>query len=285
MSRRRRKREKPQNHERWLITYADLITLLMIFFVVMYAMSKIDMAKFMTLSESLNQALYASDKIQLHNLGTTALLAAQNAKEGNQHGNESDKTKVDSQSFQTGQQQKLEQLYQQLKEYITQNHLENKISIQDQMRGVQVTLKDVVLYDTGSATLKQDGIHVIQNILPFLKSVNNPIVVEGHTDNIPIHNSRYPSNWELSVARAVNVVHYLANAGIDPSRMSATGYGEWHPVVPNDNEADRQKNRRVNIVILRNYTQQEEAPYQTAPAPVSPILKQPAQSSSSISNP
>jgi chemotaxis protein MotB len=262
MSRRRKQHKGGHaNHERWLITYADLITLLMIFFVVMYAMSKVDVAKFMTLSQSLNQALSASNKIRLDNLGSTSLLADQHSTQGKQKGSETDQPHTYQQAPENDKQYKLEELYRQLQAYIQAHNLQDQVAIEDQIRGVQITLKDVVLYDTGSAVLKPEGVQILNGLIPFLKSVSNPIAVEGHTDNVPIRNAPYPSNWELSQARAVNVVHYLANEGVDERRMSATGYGEWHPLVPNDNAADRQINRRVNIVILRNSASESEAPF------------------------
>jgi len=247
--RRRRKKSvsASSGHERWLITYSDLITLLMIFFVVLYAMSKVDVAKFMTLSESLNQALFQNHQIPMQNLGTTALLSSLSA--DNQNQTLKPNTKANGQK-----EMQLQNLYEQLKQYIAANGLDQQVSIEDQKRGVEVTLKDVVLFDTGQAVLKPVALKVLGGMVPFVKEVNNQVLVEGHTDDRSIHTRQFPSNWELSTDRAVNVVHFLSSSGVDPHRLGAVGYGQWRPIVPNNSSENRQQNRRVNIVILRNGT-------------------------------
>jgi chemotaxis protein MotB len=248
MWRRRRKDNHGghHNHERWLITYADLITLLMIFFVIMYAMSKVDVAKFMTLSQSLAAALHKNDEIPLKNLGTTGLVVPANPTD---QGNRQKTGSVDNP---TPEDKKLDDLYRQISEYIKQHHLQGNVTIVSQERGIQITLRDVVLFDTGQATIKPEAQKLLKGLVPFFQKLDNPIVIEGHTDNRPISTPQYPSNWELSAARAINVVRFLVSQHVAPSRLSGVGYGEYHPVAPNDTEAHRQENRRVNIVILRD---------------------------------
>ncbi len=248
MSRRRRrdKQGERDNHERWLITYSDLITLLMIFFVIMYAMSKVDVAKFMTLSQSLAAALHKNDEIPLKNLGTTGLVVPANPSD------EGNKQKTGPVERDTAEDRKLDNLYQQVSAYIKEHHLEGNVKIVSQQRGIQITLRDIVLFDTGKATIKPQARKLLQGLVPFFQKLDNPIVIEGHTDNRPIATPQYPSNWELSAARAINVVRFFVGEHIDPSRLSGVGYGEYHPVAPNDTEAHRQENRRVNIVILRD---------------------------------
>ncbi|MCL6593446.1 MAG: OmpA family protein [Alicyclobacillus sp.] len=234
-----------------MITYSDLITLLMIFFVIMYAMSKVDVAKFMTLQQSLAAALHQANEIPLKNLGKTGLVVPANpTDQGNQ------------QHTGTAQEdKKLDDLYNEVKAYIEQHHLDGNVSIVNEQRGVRITLRDVVLFDTGQADLKPEARTLLQGLVPFLQTLNNPVVVEGYTDNQPINTPQFPSNWELSAARAIGVVRFLAGAGVNPERLSGVGYGEYHPVAPNDSEAHRQLNRRVNIVILR---QNSESPTGTA---------------------
>jgi chemotaxis protein MotB len=238
---RRRKRNSKQNEERWLITYSDLITLLLIFFIIMYAMSSISQAKLQTLSQSLQAALKQSDKIPLEHMGSTSLISAANAQ------NKGNKAPVADNK----ENQSLDNLYQTVQQYIQQHHLQGNVSIVNEQRGVQITLKDVVLFDTGEATIKPGAQKLLQGLIPFFTKLPNPIVIEGYTDNQPITTSQFPSNWELSSARAIGVVRFIASNGVAPDRLSGVGYGQYHNLKPNDNAADRQANRRVNIVILR----------------------------------
>jgi chemotaxis protein MotB len=241
--RKQRKRNEPTNHERWLITYSDLITLLMIFFVIMYAMSSINHIKFESLSESLAAALHKSDQIPLNHTGTTALISAANPTNTGHHQKTPATLKVhDAQ---------LDKLYQMLRDYIDKHHLASNLALADQARGIQITLKDVVLFDTGSANIRPKAQAILAGLIPFFSSLPNQIVVEGYTDNVPIDTAVYPSNWQLSAGRAMGVVQFLVAHGIAPTRLSGIGYGQYRPVVPNNTRANRQTNRRVNIVILR----------------------------------
>ncbi|RIV24278.1 hypothetical protein D2Q93_07290 [Alicyclobacillaceae bacterium I2511] len=252
--------------DRWLITYSDLITLLLIFFVIMYAMSKVDVAKFETLTESLAAALHSSNQVQMHNLGTTGLVVPANPT------NQGDKTKT---GMATPTDPALDQLYNEVRTYIETHHLQNNISIENQPRGVQITLRDVALFDTGQAVVRPDARMLLNGLVPFLQSLSNPILVEGYTDNVPIDTPQFPSNWELSAARAIDVVHFFANAGLAPERLAGVGYGQYHPVVPNTTPANRQLNRRVNIVILRDST---DLPLTSGPANSSQVATTPANS-------
>jgi chemotaxis protein MotB len=231
------------SNERWLITYSDLITLLMIFFVIMYAMSKVDQVKFYSLEQSIASALHKSHDV-LQGTGKSSLIQSANPTDQGHH------TKVPG-NDKLLQDRSLDNLYQQIKQYIQSHHLQGSVSVVNSPRGVQVIFPDAALFATGKADLTAKAKKTLGDLIPFLKSVNNYIVVEGYTDNRPIHNSRFPSNWELSAARAIGVVHFFADHGIRPDRLSGTGYGQYHPVAPNNSDANRQKNRRVNIVILR----------------------------------
>lgn len=249
--------------ERWLITYADLITLLMIFFVIMYAMSKIDATKFLSLSQSLASALHQTDnQIPLNNMGATGLVLPANPS------NQGDKPKDNTNQFQTQQDKQLDNLYAQIKTYIDEHHLNGNVSILNETRGIQITLRDVVLFDTGQAEIKPQAVNVLQGLVPFLKTVDNNIVIEGYTDNVPISTGQYPSNWELSAARAIGVVRFLASEQVNPDRLSGVGYGEYHPVVANDSDAHRAENRRVNIVILRKLPSQLMNPDNNSAIPI-----------------
>ncbi len=259
MRKKKHKAEK-ENSERWLITYSDLITLLLIFFVIMYAMSSLDKAKFNILSASLNAALDPSNEIPLPGLGKTALISAANPTVGSHTGNTGTKatTPITKQEITQissiiKEDKVFSNLYQELHNYITKNGLQSSVAIQNQQRGVQITLHDMVFFNTGSDQLRTQAMQTLAKLVPFLKTVNNDIIVEGYTDNIPIRTYLFPSNWELSTGRAVNVVKFLIANGIDPNRLAATGYSKYHPIAANTTSANRQQNRRVNIVVLRSY--------------------------------
>ncbi|MDI3257875.1 MAG: OmpA family protein [Kyrpidia sp.] len=249
MRRRRLSEEGKINQERWLITYSDLITLLMIFFVVMYTMSKVDMYKFINLSASLSQALYNQNQIQLKGLGTTGLIAAPpSAGPPSSAPPSPDYLKTPEQ---VAEERQLAQIKLQLESFIQQQGVAGQVVVQDKPRGLLISLRDVILFDTGRADLKPEARKLLDGILPFLTKVDNPLEIEGHTDNRPIHTAQFPSNWELSTARALTVLEYLQSKGVDPHRLSATGYGEWRPVASNDDPAGQALNRRVNITIER----------------------------------
>ena len=131
--------------------------------------------------------------------------------------------------------------------------LESAFSLENVERGVVIHFTDRVLFDLGKAELKPEAKEVLQLVAQELKAWPNHIRVEGHTDNLPIRTAPYPSNWELSTARATEVLRYLIDVGgLAPERMSAAGYGEYRPIAPNDSEEGRAKNRRVDIVLLRS---------------------------------
>lgn len=249
-----------ENHERWLITYADLITLLMVFFVVMFAMSQIDQSKFDALSVSLNKALNPENKIQMDGMGTAGLSSRRpvsddetddpskkNAKTG-----DTDEQAAEARA-KAEEQQRLEDLKKQIEQFIVKNNLAGKVSVLDTDKGVQIILNDAALFDSGKATLKEQALHVLGGMAPFLTIVPNKVIVEGHTDNVPISNSQFPSNWELSATRAINVVHFFEAAGIPHERLRAAGFADTVPLGPNDTAENRAANRRVNLIVERLY--------------------------------
>lgn len=252
MSRRRHSSKSHINQERWLITYSDLITLLMIFFVVMYASSQIDTAKFQTLAVSLSQAMANQSLIDLNGSavgGMNSGAVSPNA------GSTSQKTMTpaDQQRLQSLSEEtkRLQELKQKLETYVQQNGLQNKIDVNQTEESVQITMRDVALFDTGKADLKPEAVKTLGDIVPMLQGMKNSITIEGYTDNVPIHNAQFASNWELSSARALTVLHFFEQRGIQPARMSAIAYGEFRPVAPNDTAENRSKNRRVNVVVHR----------------------------------
>ncbi|HET7629353.1 MAG TPA: flagellar motor protein MotB [Bacillales bacterium] len=245
---RRRKGHGNEDHERWMITYADMITLLLIFFIVLYSMSEVQKVKFNALIESLHDAfaIKTMETAETNELG----LDVPRMPSFNQKIPEQDKSN----------EEQLDELYMKLQHYIQEHHLTTQLTLVDLPRGVQITFQDKILFDLGKAELKEQALEVLGDVGGLLKTVNNPISIEGHTDDLPIESSEFPSNWELSTARAQSVRRYLQeHIKVDPTRLRIVGYGQYHPKVPNDSDAHRAENRRVNIVILRHSNAEGEA--------------------------
>ena len=234
----KKRQEKPENHERWLLTYSDLITLLMIFFVIMYAMSNVDASKYQQMAESL--------KISMG--GGKSIIANQDAVSITQ------KSKPVNTDIQPdSEQQKLEELKKQVDQYLDKNGMSQSVSTQIDERGLVVSLNDTLFFDSGRAEIKPESQNKIIEIGKILNGLGNYMRIEGHTDNVPISNGEFSSNWQLSCARAANVTEFfIANCGIQPQKLSAVGYGEYRPVADNSTEEGRAKNRRVDIIIVNS---------------------------------
>ncbi len=217
--------------ERWLLTYADMITLLMIFFIMMYVISNINTQKFQALARVLGSAFGSSDILSNGN----AILPEE----------------VNSMGPINSDTSQLALLQKEIQEQIANEGFAGKASVSLEQRGLVVSIEDTVLFASGSVDLTPQARQIITKLGLTLKPLPNYICIEGHTDDVPINTQQFPSNWELSVARATNVVQELiADCGIDPGRLSATGYSEYRPVVPNDSDEHRQTNRRVDILLL-----------------------------------
>jgi chemotaxis protein MotB len=220
----------------WITTYSDLVTLLLCFFVLLFSFSEIDARKFEAIVKSFQGSAGVLDMgktIDEDRYISQAL--------------SSDKLFMDQIEAES-----LEKLHMKLDEYIKENNLEATIVLGVEERGLLIRFTDQVLFDSGKAVIKPEAIPIMLNIGEILMTNNRFIRVEGHTDNVPISTLLYPSNWELSTSRAVNVVKFfLEEVGIAPARLSAAGYGEYHPIAYNDSYENRQKNRRVDVVILR----------------------------------
>ncbi len=234
MRRRRSVESKGPDMGRWLLTYSDMITLLMIFFITMYVISNVNMEKFRALAENLSITLRGTPAGLLPD--GAALLPGQG-----------------------GEAAQMAQIEAELKEYLEKQNLRHQVTVRQEERGLVISFQETILFAKGSATLTPEARRVISRVGNILKEVPNYIRVEGHTCDLPINTPQFPSNWELSSARATNVVRELITAsGIPPERLSATGYGEYRPRYPNDTEEHRQLNRRIDILILRTEYRQVE---------------------------
>lgn len=218
--------DQKTNKERWLLTYSDMITLLMIFFILLYTISSVNSTKFLQVATSLNKTFEGTNYVIGQYSGNSIINSIQS------NNNENNiETK--------------------LNEFIKQNNLQNMVTYRIDERGLVISLNDALLFDTGSADIKPEQKTTLMRIGNMLKTMPNYIRVEGYTDDVPINNDKFHSNWELSVIRATNVVKILVDdVNMDPKKISVVGYGEYRPIVPNDNDKNRQLNRRVDIVIM-----------------------------------
>jgi chemotaxis protein MotB len=232
--------EKEGNTERYLLTYSDLITLLMIFFVVMYSMSNIDKTKYQQVAQSLNKALGNGGG------GGNSIIAPSSTGTGT---SSSDTLPpVDTTLVEESQMQDLKT---QIDNYLNSNNLKGSVSATIQEKGLVISINDTLFFDTGKAEIRPESVGKLIAIGKMLNQINNYIMVEGHTDNVPITGGKFADNWELSVIRATNVVKLLINqSGIPQAKIYPSGYADNRPVADNSTEAGRAKNRRVDIIIL-----------------------------------
>ncbi|MBD7935514.1 MULTISPECIES: flagellar motor protein MotS [Cytobacillus] len=234
MRRNNRRSKRNRNNKKgaplWMVTYSDLVTLVLVFFILLFSMSQVDMTKFKAVSDSFNKVgIFQSSSSILPEDGRESV---------------SDETE-------TGTPHSLDSLVQEVESYLKSNGMENVITANRNERGVVLVLQEQVLFETGQADLIEDSFGFLEKLGIMLKEMPNLIRVEGHTDNRPIETYRYPSNWELSSARASSVIRYLVeNNEIEPSRFTAVGYGETRPIVANNSSENWEKNRRVEVIIL-----------------------------------
>jgi len=232
--------EEPEkdNSERWMLSYLDFITLLFVFFVLLYSMSNVDQQKYEALAKSLNSAL-AGDQQSI-----------ENAQQGSPEEMLAGITTVDSSGNVVDQD--LINIANLINTLITEKGLQNQVTVNMGDIGVWITFKDYVLFDSGSTAIKPETVSILTELGGILKTVNNYVRIEGYTDNVPIQNNLYSNNWDLSVMRASKVLNLIVtNSGFPSEKISAIGYGEYRQVATNDTEDGRSKNRRVDIVILR----------------------------------
>ena len=274
---RKKKHEEHENHERWLISYADFITLLFAFFVVMYSVSSVNEGKYRVLSDSLVAAFHSTarslEPIQIGD-PTKAKKEAGLVKGMIDKGGEpmsyehkdispfkqgkitntedgEQKTSSSVPSDKRGA-EAIKQMADELEKAMSTLIKKDLISVRKNDLWVEVEIKTSILYPSGSANLQPEALPVLSEIARILKDFTNPIRVEGFTDSVPINTVAFPSNWELSAGRAASVVHLFTKEGVDPQRMAAIGFGEYRPAADNSTSEGRNKNRRVVIVILES---------------------------------
>lgn len=229
MIRRRQSLETKINHERWLVSYSDFITLLFAFFVVMYSVSHVNEQKYRQLSTTLESAFSSTSNVD----------------EDSEDASESNQPKV----------AEVEDIAQDIQESLSGVLNDDAISLSGNEQWVEIELSAGLLFSSGEAELSGEAKNILSPVAEILNPYDNAVAIAGHTDDVPIRNAKFSSNWDLSSARAVSVVNFLAFQGVKPERLSAVGYGEYRPVVANTDDDSRSRNRRVVIRIA-----QEAAP-------------------------
>ncbi|MCM3750297.1 OmpA family protein [Paenibacillus pasadenensis] len=254
--RRRRRRsglttEPAENHERWLITYSDLITLLLIFFVVLYAMSQLDVKKYEVLAQSLQFQFAKSDSVIQGGQGLTGEMLARGVAPSSPPA----VSETPQQQLKRLQEEELQNLLKVIQTYIRDHKLQDKVYVADTPKGIAIRLNDLFLFDLGEAKLKQGATPVLDKLSSLFRTLDNTISIEGHTDNLPIYGGEYSDNWDLSAARSLSVLHYFIDKSkLAPGKFEIAGYADTRPVTSNDTSAGRSKNRRVEITVLRAST-------------------------------
>ncbi|MCY9665061.1 flagellar motor protein MotB [Paenibacillus alginolyticus] len=264
MARRGKKHEEHVNHERWLITYADLITLLLVFFIIMYAMSKVDVQKYSVLAQALNMQFQKADSVLDKGFGVSGQMTPKQGdadskdKDATKHNvndqkEEKDKTKPEE-SEKEKREKELQDLLKQVQAYINDQNLEAQVSASDTERGVAITLNDLFLFDLGKADLKTASYPILQKLASLIPTLNSKVSIEGHTDNLPLATGNpFKDNWGLSFARSLSVLRYFSDtAKLDNNKFIATAYADTMPKVANTSDENRSKNRRVEIIVLRD---------------------------------
>ena len=258
---RRRRWEESERHDRWLVSYADFITLLFAFFVVMYAVSSVNEGKYRVLADSLTSA-FGSANPSLVRLGAVPIAVGQNQMATSNspslvqlpiHGEPvfaaSDEAEYPMRApgFTDPQ---LDRLADRLRQDLGTLIADDLVEVRHKGRRLEIEIKSSLLFTSGSARLAPAAFRLLEPVAEMLQPYANPVNVEGFTDDRPIHTSTFLSNWELSAARAASVVHLFSDYGIDPARMAAIGYGQFRPVADNLTPEGRSRNRRVVLVVL-----------------------------------
>jgi chemotaxis protein MotB len=266
------------NHERWLVSYADFITLLFAFFVVLYASSQVDKRKIGRLALSIQVAFQelgvfetSNTKIPLSDseaVPFSQVQVVENAEKSSDLEHFVQPMKGILSPNQTAA--PMNAIQSELEKALAPEIDKHTVAVERRREGIVVSLREIGFYESGSANLRPSSKQAIDRLASVLRAHREGLRIEGHSDNQPIHNARFDSNWELSTARAADLVKLLiTNYQFDPARLAASGYAEFHPVSPNDTAEGRARNRRVDIVIL-NPPQPERQTPDISPAPTRP---------------
>jgi chemotaxis protein MotB len=241
---RKRHEEEHENHERWLVSYADFITLLFAFFVVMYAISSVNEGKYRVLSDAINSAFRnvpgtTAGAMQVLNTTQSSPSIAPQIKPSSPKAEE----------IKRKSRERMRNMAQQLMAVLNPLVKSGQVRVTENALGITLDIDASVLFEPGQASLDERAVVVLANVGRILAGNDFPVTIEGHTDNTPIRTDFFPSNWELSVVRASSVVRLFIENGVDSRLLTATGYADQRPVADNSTPAGRQRNRRVAITI------------------------------------
>ncbi|WP_186431463.1 flagellar motor protein MotB [Clostridium sp. BSD9I1] len=238
----RKKKEHHEEHvdESWLIPYGDMLTLLLALFIVMFAMSELDKAKFKSVSEDFNVIFSGGSGVMTEN-GSTGFVA--------------DESKPASTADNVVEDKKMKEVMGTLQQEIKKRGYSDNVKLNLNDEGLGISIQDVVLFNSGDARVLKEVEPLLLQISSMIHKLDNNVKVVGHTDNIPISNEKFHSNWELSAMRAINVMNFMADAGgIDSGKLSIEAYAEYMPKYDNSTEEGRARNRRVEIFVVRKYS-------------------------------
>lgn len=258
---RRKVEQESINHERWLISYADFITLLFAFFVVMYSISQVNEGKYKVLSETLSESFSQIDgnperTINPFQVGEVAksnplnVIELEDSSITQTEGNGEDDREGEALE-QGGFSEPLNRISNQIESGFGKLVEDNLITVRGNEEWLEVELKSSLLFASGDAQLSNSALELLSGIADILRAEDNPVRVEGFTDNIPINTAQFPSNWDLSTARASAVVQLFVEEELNPARFAAIGYGEYQPIADNTTEEGRSSNRRVVLMISK----------------------------------
>jgi chemotaxis protein MotB len=226
-----------ENEERWLLTYSDLITLLFVLFVVMYAISTTDVRKFVALAQSMSAA-FNTDVMS----GQQALTITS----GMESTIQQDTTSSGSSPVESD----LKAVKAALEDYAISQGLGGEVEVGISPQGIVIRLNDALLFSSGRAYLDDHATRLVRKVADIVRPLPNDLRIEGNTDDTPPDGILFMSNWDLSTTRALAVLNAMVSAGVGPERLCAAGYGQYNPLVPNTDAASRAKNRRVDIVVI-----------------------------------
>lgn len=250
---RKKKPEEHNNHERWLVSYADFITLLFAFFVVMYSISSVNEGKYRVLSDSISSAFKPSASglpIKLNNPLKPPIVSRAALSKSPNNSQSQNLSAYGGVQASKKDMINLRKISSRVEKGLSPLIDKKLVKLKKNDLWIEIEIKSSILFGSGSATLQSKARPVLRDVARVLSDFPNQVQVEGFTDNVPINTEDFHSNWELSAARAASVVHLFSRAGVKPSRLSAVGYGEFKPIAKNNTAAGRQKNRRVKIIVL-----------------------------------
>jgi len=270
----KRKPRAHVNHERWLVSYADFITLLFAFFVVLYSSSQVDKRKAGRLALAIQVAFQELGVFQASNtkvpLKDDDAMPFEKVQVVENIGRDADMkhfvNPMKGALTSAATAQSLQEAQSAIQKALNPEIKRNEVTMSMHREGLVVSLKEVGFFESGSASIRPASLGAIARLAEVLKQRPENLRIEGHTDNIPIHTARFASNWELSTSRATGLIQLLiVNYGLPPSRLSAAGYGEFHPLANNGTAAGRAENRRLDVVITAPTQSQTDVPESKSP--------------------